>query len=182
MIKHIWKFCWKKKLKTQSQYFVNIYEAIHKFISFESHLNLRVHSTWNLLIIIKQVHSTGNWIVTGLGFFIFHFLSKPPSPAPSPQPPQGWLEFKSSKFCRCALKNKIRRVRSLSAPWKKLCNGWKFFSASLKKNSTKLSYWNPVILSGGGSADKKYHEKWHVPWETWPYSCPNKTRPPTHLV
>ena len=86
MIKHIWKFCWKKKLKTQSQYFVNIYEAIHKFISFESHLNLRVHSTWNLFIIIKQVHSTGNWIVTRLGFFIFQFLTTPPSPAPPPSP------------------------------------------------------------------------------------------------
>ena len=44
----------------------------------------------------------------------------------------------------------MRRVRSLSAPWKKLCNGSKFFSASLKKNSIKLSCLNPVILSGVG--------------------------------
>ena len=80
MIKHIWKFCWKKKLKTQSQYFVNIYEAIHKFISFESHLNLSVQITCSLLIIIKQVHSTRNWKVTGLGFFIFYPHPPPPSP------------------------------------------------------------------------------------------------------
>ena len=109
MIKHIWKFCWKKKLKTQSQYFVNIYEAIHKFISFESHLNLRIHSTWNLFIIIKQVHSTGNWIVTRLGFFIFQFLTTPPSPAPPPlspkddwnSNPQSFVGAQSEGFVLC---------------------------------------------------------------------------------
>ena len=179
MIKHIWKFCWKKKLKTQSQYFVNIYEAIHKFISFESHLNLRVHSTWNLFIIIKQVHSTGNWIVTGLGFFIFQFLSTPPSPAPPPSSHKDDWNSNPQSFVGAHWKTKSEGFVLCRHLGKSCAMGQNF---SLKKNSTKLSYWNPVILSEGGSADKKYHEKWHVPWETWPYSCPNKTRPPTHLV
>ena len=147
MIKHIWKFCWKKKLKTQSQYFVNIYEAIHKFISFESHLNLRIPSTWNLFIIIKQVHSTANWIVTGLGFFICY-----PHPLPPPPPNSAKDDWNSNpqSFVGAHWKIKSEGFVLCRHLGKSCAIGQKFFQLLWGKTRPNSPIWIPSSLAGVG--------------------------------